>query len=228
MKIPDGTYQANATHAVVYKSPAGAGIIAIKFDITTEGHETEKIASRQCLVRKDGSPSDIGIESMKKSFGWDGGNPYRLAEMICDGNPHTVDLVLETETFTGSDGTLKEISSVKWINPVGGATGGSLPESTDEASFMAEFGAVFGVTAPAPTSPPTLATSPPPISAKVKDPGQAKAAAWAACQRGNPEDATTAWSDGFNRLFKVREADSLSAAEWDTLAAHFLDTAVPF
>lgn len=235
MKIPNGTYQANAIDASVYKSDNGAAIIWINFQITTEGYAGEQIVSRQCLAKRDGSKSEIGFETMEQAFGWKGGPPYRLAELICDGNPHPVDLVVELATFPGSDGTVKEFSAVKWINPAGGSRAGSKPASTPEAEFMAEFGGVFGVTAeeaPAPsappTSPPTLATAPPPISAKVKDPGQAKAAAWAACQRGNPEDATTAWSDGFKRLFKVREADSLSAAEWDTLAAHFLDTAVPF
>lgn len=236
MKIPNGTYQAAATDAVTYKSDGGALMIAISFTLSNEGYESERTTSHQCIIRKDGSLSEIGVETLKQCFQWDGANPCQLADSIKAGD-YPVDLVIEEESFVGKDGTTQTNSKVKWINPIGGSAAGSLPQAGDEGAIMAEFGATLraaaGPAKPKAASKPKEA-APKPKSAPPQRPTQTTVQgtedkAWAACQAVNPVEAaaSAAWWKAIDNLFKGRQPKDLSGTDWATLTLHFSDD-VPF
>lgn len=227
MQIPSGTYQGTATDGSYYKSNGGALMVAICFNLENEGVEGKTITSHQCIIRKDGSLSDIGKETLEQCFNWTSGNPADLVEIFKAGESR-VDLVIEDEQFIGSDGTPQTASKVKWINPIGGS-GGGLPQCADIDQIMAEFGATLragfgGKAQKKPTSAPKpapTAIAPPPRKLPVTEPQFTAAMAWDACRKNVPTGAQEKWSETLDSIFGSKPEADFTSADWKRVADHF-------
>lgn len=211
-------------------------MVALNFDITSPGFEAESITSHECLAQKDGTISQISFETFKQCFGWGGADPFQLVDDAESGalRERPVELVIEQESFTGSDGQQKTGARVKFINPIGGR----LPESADRNSIMSEYGArlraLGGTTAtvnsaktttvptkaPAPSAPPAA-----PLAGCTKD------AAWhtACTAKHGMSDAelNTDWFDTLGRMFPGRTEQSLQPQDWAKVKEHYADD-VPY
>jgi hypothetical protein len=92
----------------------------------------------QCLVQKDGTVSEITIRMLRDCWGWDGQDPFWLAEPAnLDGKE--VEIVVEEESFIGRDGQERTAVKVRYINLVGGRR----PEPADRKAVLAKYGAKF-------------------------------------------------------------------------------------
>ena len=104
-----GTYKARTANGVVYETEGGALMCAFDFGIDQQ----TSIVGRVCLVKKDGEVLQNNVRSMKEAFGWDGADPFWLADT--DLSDREVEIVVEMEQ--GQDG--QERPTVRWINAPG-------------------------------------------------------------------------------------------------------------
>ena len=231
MNLPTGKYIGVATAASVYKSKGGALMVALSFDITSPGFEAESITAHECLGQKNGDISAITVETFKQCFGWGGADPFQIVDDAASGalRERPVELVIEQESFTGSDGTQKSGARVKFINPIGG----KLPESADRNSIMAEYGAklrALGGQAAKPTTP-KAPSAPAPAPLPLPTKGCTKDAAWhTACTAKHgfsDAELNTDWFDLLARLFPGQTENSLTPYDWAKVKEHYSDD-VPY
>lgn len=136
MQIDNGRYPAHPTGRVeVGEHKNGCLIATLEFDIG----EGRTISNTFWLTTKDGAVNTRSIETLKEIFGWDGADPFWLADHAAELVEIPVELVIENETFTGDDGNDHTAPKVKWVNPVGG--GGVKVANGDRASLLAKYGA---------------------------------------------------------------------------------------
>jgi hypothetical protein len=249
MNLPPATYTAKPREASVYESKAGALMAAIVFDITSEGYTGQRITSHQCLAKKDGSLSDITIETFKQCFGWDGSDFFWIEDACKNGAlaECEVELVIEEEQYQDNKTQeWKTSPKVRYINPIGGGSI-KLPASADRNSVRARYGASLRALGggapkapqPAPTAPPSQSQHPLPgvPAPSARPPSTAPAPtstmdkAWEACcaayQNMPSDQLEKVWFTTRERMFPGREK-SMTGADWHTLVEAFQNDDVPF
>lgn len=229
-----GTYKAKTASGVVYETEGGALMVAFDFGIDSE----TSIVARQCLVSKAGEVLQNNVRSLKEAFGWDGADPFWLADT--DLSDREVEIVVEMEA--GQDGQPRP--TVRWINAPGrgGGMGGIKPADRNAvlAKYGGKFRALAGGTAvkPAPAKPAgaTLqlqATRPPPaVRPLPTKPGPARPAvqpatiqdAWGAfCQAaGSSFDEAQLqdlWYKAVAELTGGKDQAACTPEDWGAIAA---------
>ncbi len=101
----------------------------------------QKISNTFWLTTKDGAVNTRAIETIKEVFGWDGTDPFWLEDHASELVEIPVELVIENETFTGNDQKEHTVPKVKWVNPVGGGSGGAKIANADRKALLAKYGA---------------------------------------------------------------------------------------
>jgi hypothetical protein len=136
MNIENGTYPAHPTGRVdVGEHSNGCLIAVIEFAFKDGG----TISNTFWLTQKDGAVNTRSVETLKTLFGWDGSDPFWLADHATELTEVEVELVIENESFQGRDGSTKTAPKVKWVNPVGG--GGVQIASNDRKALLSKYGA---------------------------------------------------------------------------------------
>lgn len=164
-----GTYKAKTAQGVVYETEGGALMVAFDFGID----EQTSIVGRVCLVKKDGEVLQNNVRSLKEAFGWDGADPFWLADT--DLSPREVEIVVEMEA--GQDGQARP--TVRWINAPGRGGGMAGIKPADRNAVLAKYGMKFRALAggtsikPATTAP----KAPPPAARPAPAPKPAVMAA---------------------------------------------------
>ena len=128
-----GTYKAKTAQGVVYETEGGALMVAFDFGID----EQTSIVGRICLVKKDGEVLQNNVRSLKEAFGWDGADPFWLADT--DLSPREVEIVVEMEQ--GQDGQARP--TVRWINAPGRGGGMAGIKPADRTAVLAKYGMKF-------------------------------------------------------------------------------------
>ena len=164
-----GTYKAKTAQGVVYETEGGALMVAFDFGID----EQTSIVGRVCLVKKDGEVLQNNVRSLKEAFGWDGADPFWLADT--DLSDREVEIVVEMEA--GQDGQARP--TVRWINAPGRGGGMAGIRPADRNAVLAKYGMKFRALAggtsikPATTAP----KAPPPAARPAPAPKPAVMAA---------------------------------------------------
>ena len=152
-----GTYKAKTAQGVVYETEGGALMVAFDFGID----EQTSIVGRVCLVKKDGEVLQNNVRSLKEAFGWDGADPFWLADT--DLSPREVEIVVEMEA--GQDGQARP--TVRWINAPGRGGGMAGIKPADRNAVLAKYGMKFRALAGGTSiKPATTATKAPPPAAR--------------------------------------------------------------
>lgn len=152
-----GTYRAKTANGVVYETEGGALMVAFDFGID----EQTSIVGRVCLVKKDGEVIQNNLRSLKEAFGWDGTDPFWLADT--DLSAREVEIVVEMEQ--GQDGQARP--TVKWINAPGRGGGLGSIKPADRAAVLGKYGMKFRALAggtPMKAAATTAAPKPAPVS----------------------------------------------------------------
>jgi hypothetical protein len=185
MQLENGTYPARPTGRVEVGEHAN-GCLICAMEFAMEGGAT--ISNTFWITSKDGAVNTRNVETLKKLFGWDGTDPFWLADHGNEMTETDVELVIENETFVGKDGKDHTNSKVKWVNAPGG---GMAPQvaNNDRKSLLAKYGAKLrAVSGGTPSAAPKKPTAPPPAPAK-KDSPPPKAPA----KSGKVYDMNTCW-----------------------------------
>ena len=152
-----GTYKAQTAQGVVYETEGGALMVAFDFGID----EQTSIVGRVCLVKKDGEVLQNNVRSLKEAFGWDGADPFWLADT--DLSEREVEIVVEMES--GQDGQARP--TVRWINAPGRGGGMAGIKPADRKAVLAKYGMKFRALAGGTSiKPATTATKAPPPAAR--------------------------------------------------------------
>lgn len=168
MQLENGKYPAQPTGRVeVGEHENGCLIAKMEYDLG----EGRTISNTFWLTTKDGAVNTRSIETLKEIFGWDGADPFWLADHAAEFVDVSVELVIENHTFPGRDGVERTAPEVKWVNPIGGGMGGVQVANGDRTSLLTKYGAKLravagGTPVPKKTTPPvppilTNATPPP-------------------------------------------------------------------
>ena len=174
-----GTHIARTYDVSVYENEKGTLVFAAHFETAPQ----TSIVGYQSLTTSDGALNEKAINNLKSVYGWDGLDPFWLAE----NDLSAIDIEIVVEERPGRDDPNKKFKNVAWINKPG--TGGGAREipQGDKASIVSKYGARFralsggssngaksaGRMAPAAkTAPPAKTTPrpppPPPPSRKAK------------------------------------------------------------
>ena len=255
--MENGTYSAVAVQAVIYESPkTGSLVCEINHCLVGENDTPTSVTikSYSTLINKDGAVNTRTVETMREVFGWDGNDPFWLAEMDLSGIVH--DIVVENEAFTTESGRTIQSPKVKWINVRGQGASSGMHEPADKRAVLAKYGAKFravsggvkpattpapALTKPAPTAPaptPPLKFTPPPAQKTLPglpqepEPDAAESTqeeAWGVLVSANPGAEQTAletiWFDAIKGTRK--KAHELTGKDWGRLALKFSDN-VPY
>jgi hypothetical protein len=158
-KIEPGTYQCKTTAATIYEAPSGAVMCRIGVDLGLTGGI--------CLIQKDGTLSERGFRDAAAILGIVGPWDWALWEREPgEWAGHDVEAVVTLET-----GDKGEYSSVKYLNPPGGAGMAKADAKVLAAKYGAKTRALFGGV-PAAAKPtaakpkPTPPKAPPPPAPK--------------------------------------------------------------
>jgi hypothetical protein len=184
------------------------------------------------LSKKDGSPNEACIRSLREALGWDGVDLLALQETDWSGK--TVQITTGLEEYEG-----QQRLKVRYINPEGWE--GAQVKPLDAAALKAlnarwapKLRAVAPKGAPKPAagtvkSPPAPArpaATPPPADV----PGSTKESAWAKVLEvfgGNVEMAKQNWPGLLKKLIPNKTPSEFSAADWAAVEAGASE-AVPF
>lgn len=153
-----GTYKAKTANGVVYETEGGALMVAFDFGIDAE----HSIIGRVCLASKAGEPQPNNLRNLREAFGWDGADPFWLADT--DLSDRDVEIVVEME----NDQNGNPRPTVRWINAPGRGGGLGSIKPADRKAVLAKYGMKFralaGGTAvkPAATAPAAPAPAPKP------------------------------------------------------------------
>lgn len=226
MQIENGKYPAHPTGRVeVGEHKNGCLIATLEFDIG----EGRTISNTFWLTTKDGAVNTRSIETLKEIFGWDGADPFWLADHATELVDIPVELVIENETFTGDDGNDHTAPKVKWVNPVGG--GGVKVANGDRASLLAKYGAklraVSGGTtplakksAPPPSAPPKTN---PPTATKKANPPSTMEDCWKAITEAMAEkpraEVEAKWFEIIKDVHGDKPQMEYTAADWGAVMA---------
>jgi hypothetical protein len=217
MSLPTvGTHAATAAEASIYESDGGAVMLAIRC-ATTDGCT---ITTHQCLVQKDGTPSERTLKNLREVFGVDMANPFDLVDKINAGDPTEFDIVVEADTWEGKD-TVR----VAWINPKGKSGGAALKQG-DRSTILAKYGAKFrAVAGPVPVKPKApAAPKPPPPTPAAEDTRASRYGAstmeraWQAVCQGTPgldqQKRADAWRAYLAKQYPGKQQGDLTPEEW--------------
>lgn len=153
-----GTYNAKAHEGTVYETDGGALMAAFNFRIDEE----RSIVGYFCLASKSGEIQQKTVQSLREAFGWDGVDPFWLADNDLSG----IDVEIVVEMEQGQDGQYRP--RVRWVNKPGGGHG--MPQSGDRRAILAKYGARFrALSGGAPVKPQPTQRQPAPQS--QPDPG---------------------------------------------------------
>ena len=172
------------------------------------------------LFKKDGTPNQNAIDSIRESFGWTGGISD-LATGQWAG--HEVQLSVAMETYQG-----KTKAKVNFINPRDSVPGGITPATPETLKALeAKYGATFRAMGAVPAKPAAKA-APTPVVAKPTTGG--KQAAWEAFTAKTPDMTDAERAENFKMIvgdcFKAepgKDLKALTPAEWDNAAKQIRD-----
>lgn len=188
-----GTYQVAVRERAVYQNDKGSLIFACRYEgdapTPQSGSEPHEITGYHTLAKPDGTLSESTIETLKEVFGWDGCDPFWLADTDLGRCPAEI----VVENYTKNDGSVGV--SVKWLNKPGGGHGG-MPQNGDRNAIMAKFGARFralsgGQSRPRPQAMPRPQTQPKPQAAPAQAPAAPQMLPFES--QVTPCDMNTAW-----------------------------------
>lgn len=127
MKIPNGTYRAQAIDSKHGTTKKGGIEIAIGFKLLDE--QWAGVSVTGYVYFTDKTDDDRSLESLE-ACGWNGEN-VETSPLVGLGSCEC-SIVIENETYEG-----KERSKVKHINKAGGAVSNSTPMTTQQAAAFA-------------------------------------------------------------------------------------------
>jgi len=93
------------------------------------------------LTTKDGSINTKTIDKLKEIFKWDGADPFWFEDHAAELVEIPVELTVENETYIGKDEQQHTAPKVKYVDPVGGSSGGMKIANSDRKSLMSKYGA---------------------------------------------------------------------------------------
>lgn len=230
MLVQNGTYPAVAREATVYENEKGSLVVAFNFQLTLAG-EPKFIKGFAQLAKADGTINTKSIESLKKTFAWDGHDPFWFADTDLAHIP--VELVVENDT--ADDG--RTFSRVKWINRPGSS---ALPEPADRNAILSRYGSRFRALSggtpvkPALKSGPQIPTTPvlPGLPSAPCPTGPAPAVSsmqkcWeffcAHLPGLDQAELEQRWFALLSSLYPGKESSSLSPQDWGKVAARLAD-----
>jgi hypothetical protein len=154
-----GKYNAKAKEIAIANAKSGALMAVINCELEDGSH----IRSYNIIISKDGVLNERNVAKLKDIFGWDGTDPFWLAENYMGERPFNITVDVDGQN---EDGTPR--MACKWIDPISSGSKPMSIESADKREVMAKFGAQFrafsGTVAkkpsPAPASAPAKATTP--------------------------------------------------------------------
>ncbi len=219
-----GNWRARTDKGVVYETEGGALMAA--FDFTVD--EQTSIIGRFCLASKAGEVQQGTMRSLREAFGWDGADPFWLADT--DLSDREVEIVVDLE----KDQNGEDRPRVRWLNAPG--KGHGMPEAGDRKAILAKYGAKFralaggttvrpAVAAPAPRPAPAAAKAPP---APARPAGQAATIqeAWEAfCKAAgdkSEQEINDMWFRAVQELTGKRQ-DQCQPEDWDMVKAGAAD-----
>lgn len=158
VKVEAGTYQCKTTGATVEEFPSGAVMCRIGIDLGLMGWI--------CLIQRDGTLSERGFRDAQAILGIPGAWDWALWEREpSEWAGHDVEAVVTVE-----QGEKGEFSSVKYLNPPGGAGMAKADAKGLAAKYGAKTRALFGgdptTAKPKPKPTPTPPKAPPPPTPK--------------------------------------------------------------
>ena len=189
------------------------------------------------LEQKDESVNSFNIDTIKKSLGWDGRDPFWLQE--ADLSKHPVQIKLTFEEYGG-----KNRITVKYLDPYGSSRSGAVTRADEETRrsisnrFSSKLRAASG-----PTKTPAKAAVPPklpPVKTRAKraeSPQECdKQAAWDAfcaeyeklAPNGKDEDRRDQWFSIIAHLFPGKRRDKLSPTDWAKMRDQGGAQVIPF
>jgi hypothetical protein len=187
MLLENGTYKANTNgQIVIYETEKGALCAAIPCR-TESGVD---IKHTMTLVKQDGTVQDKTITTLKVVFGWDGQDPFWLADNDQFDKPF--EIVIENENQVADNGEQRTISKIKWLNPIGGM-GMKMPEMADRRSVLAKYGAKFRALS-SPVKPIVTAPRNPVLAPQPVVPVVTVDDAWNACVALHGAKAESVWT----------------------------------
>ena len=137
-----GTYRARLNGPVVVNE-AQTGALCAYLPVIIPGEDWQWTGKHtMTLIKKDGTPQTRTIDTLKKVFGWDGTDPFWLADQQFEGVEFDIVGVHDKYTPEGSDEE-KTVFKIQWLNPVGEAGGFQMPEQGDRKSILAKYGSKF-------------------------------------------------------------------------------------
>lgn len=219
-----GTWKAKTARGVVYETEGGALMVAFDFGVDAE----TSIVGRVCLVKKDGEVLQNNVRNLKEAFGWDGTDPFWLADT--DHSDREVEIVVEMET--DQNGTARP--TVKWINAPGRGGGLGAIRPADRNSVLAKYGMKFRalsggtpvrtapakapVATPAPAAPP--ARQAPPV---VAAPPATVQDAWGVfCKAAGDQDDKALeemWYKALAELVQGKDQSRFTPEDWGLVVA---------
>lgn len=228
-----GTYPAKTANGVVYETEGGALMVAFDFGID----EQTSIIGRVCLVKKDGEVLQNNVRSLREAFGWDGADPFWLADT--DHSDRDVEIVVEMEP--DMNGIPRP--TVRWINAPGRGGGLAGIKQADRKSVLAKYGMKFRALAGGtavkpqpgnPARPPATApkATPPPAADGPKATVQE---AWEAfCQAAGKsfgeDQLTELWFKAVEELLGGKTQEQCTPEDWGRLkseAKQWLGNQIP-
>lgn len=233
-----GHYIGHAVEARVWEGKSGS--VMIFFRLLADEDRGE-ITGSQCIVQKDGTISQITLNSLKQAWPlWPTTDPFWFEDLV---NLETakISFVVGQETYEG-----KTRPVVKYINSLDRA--GGLPKAMDRNSFMQRHGAklraLSGGTAikpPAPAAapkPPSPITPPkPPPAAPVAPPtpqyppsDMNEAWAFLCAKRTGltEEQITKQWEETIIALAPGKTNATMSPDDWGRVQHEFDANTVPY
>lgn len=219
MKIPPpGDYVAKLSgRIVIYEAASKALCAAIPCVISQGEHIGFTTKGNALIAKADGTLNENSIANLKTIFGWDGVNPFDLA----DNDYAAAQFALAQCTHEEYEG--KTYFKPGWVNPLGG--GMKMPEPADRKSILARHGAKFralaGTAKATPAKPATAPTAPkPPASAPPPEvvTESTENEAWVEFEKDNvgksDEDIARLWFADLKKLFPGRDKNTFTPQEW--------------
>lgn len=235
--LSNGKYEAMAAAGSVYENAKGSLVAAFRIDeIVGYDLQGAHLTARQTLATEKDGINTRGTDAMKTIFGWDGQDPFWLAESTNIAGKR-FEIVVENEP----DQSGKVWSNVKWMNPLGGGQAAELPKSGDRAALLAKYGARFRALAggtPAATIP-KKAEAPAAAPARPASPAPkppAKAPAKKACipstqeacwqkhcelagEKAEGADVEQSWYALLEELVPGKRQDEFAGEDWGRVMA---------
>lgn len=222
----EGDYTAKCTGQLkVIEAETGTVGIAIPYRLTDSEipfSDTHTVY----IAKSDGTLLSVGIDSLKKVFGWDGQDPWELCweDPSAETGPKSypdlefrlADCKHEQGKKASQDGSFPTYFKPSWLNAM---DGGRSFKMADRSAFMKSFGSKLRATSGvAKSTPPKPARKVPPKPAKkAAEPCSAEDAYQAVIDYGKAQNPKVSGDDRLSGLFYEKIAELFPDADQDKL-----------